>query len=90
MSDGQKTISFLNRYFIYKKLRSVDAERVAMHLISGDDQPAVDNNPDAAPLEDIAPVEETKQEVSTNVTSTTNKPTVKYIRKLKKRIKLVS
>ena len=33
MSDGERTISFLNRYFIYKKVRKVsDAEKVALSL----------------------------------------------------------
>ena len=33
MSDGERTISFLNRYFIYKKVRKVsDAEKVSMNL----------------------------------------------------------
>ena len=33
MSEGERTISFLNRYFIYKKVRKVsDAEKVALNL----------------------------------------------------------
>ena len=33
MSDGERTISFLNRYFIYKKVRKVsDAEKVSLNL----------------------------------------------------------
>jgi SAM-dependent methyltransferase len=40
MSDGERTISFLNRYFIYKKVRKVsDAEKVSLqlqHKVSGD------------------------------------------------------
>ena len=33
MTDGERTISFLNRYFIYKKVRKVsDAAKVAMNL----------------------------------------------------------
>ena len=33
MTDGERTISFLNRYFIYKKVRKVsDAEKVSMNL----------------------------------------------------------
>jgi hypothetical protein len=33
MTDGERTISFLNRYFIYKKVRKVsDAEKVALNL----------------------------------------------------------
>jgi SAM-dependent methyltransferase len=33
MSDGERTISFLNRYFIYKKVRKVsDADKIALNL----------------------------------------------------------
>jgi hypothetical protein len=32
MSDGERTISFLNRYFIYKKVHNVDAAKVSMSL----------------------------------------------------------
>jgi hypothetical protein len=33
MSDGERTISFLNRYFIYKKVRKVsDADKVSLNL----------------------------------------------------------
>ncbi len=33
MTDGERTISFLNRYFIYKKVRKVsDAEKVSLNL----------------------------------------------------------
>lgn len=33
MSDGEKRISFLNRYFIFKKIRNVDAEIVEKKLV---------------------------------------------------------
>jgi SAM-dependent methyltransferase len=33
MTDGERTISFLNRYFIYKKVRKVsDADKIALNL----------------------------------------------------------
>ena len=33
MSDGERTISFLNRYFIYKKVRKVsDADKISLNL----------------------------------------------------------
>ena len=32
MSEGERTISFLNRYFIYKKVHNVDAAKVSMSL----------------------------------------------------------
>ena len=34
MTAGERRISFLNRYFIYKKVRNVDADKLAMNLIS--------------------------------------------------------
>jgi hypothetical protein len=44
MSDAERTISFLNRYFIYKKVRKVsDAEKVSLqlqHKISADETDA--------------------------------------------------
>ena len=33
MSEGEKKISFLNKYFIYKKIRNVDAEAIAKNFI---------------------------------------------------------
>ena len=33
MTPGQKRISFLNRYFIYKKIRSVDADKVSLSML---------------------------------------------------------
>ena len=34
MSAGERKISFLNRYFIYKKVRNVDADKIALNIIS--------------------------------------------------------
>jgi hypothetical protein len=33
MTAGERSISFLNRYFVYKKIRAVDAEKVAQGLL---------------------------------------------------------
>ena len=33
MTSGEKKISFLNRYFVFKKIRDVDAEKVAYDLL---------------------------------------------------------
>ena len=33
MSPGEKKISFLNRYFIYKKVRNVDADTITLNLL---------------------------------------------------------
>ena len=34
MSANEKKISFLNKYFIFKKVRSVNAQKVAFDLIN--------------------------------------------------------
>jgi hypothetical protein len=33
MTPHEKTISFLNRYFVYKKVRNVNAEKVSLELL---------------------------------------------------------
>tara|TARA_Y100000389_G_scaffold205058_1_gene262559 strand:+ start:4089 stop:7418 length:3330 start_codon:yes stop_codon:yes gene_type:complete len=33
MTPGQKRISFLNRYFVYKKVRAVDADKVSLSIL---------------------------------------------------------
>ncbi len=33
MTAGERKISFLNRYFVYKKIRNVDADKVALQLM---------------------------------------------------------
>jgi hypothetical protein len=33
MTPGEKTISFLNRYFVYKKISNVDADKVSQNLL---------------------------------------------------------
>ena len=34
MTSNERTISFLNRYFVYKKVRNVDAEKVSLSLMN--------------------------------------------------------
>ena len=34
MTSGEKNISFLNRYFIYKKVRNVNTKEVANSLLT--------------------------------------------------------
>lgn len=38
MSDGEKRISFLNRYFIFKKIRNVDSEIISKKLVKSVEQ----------------------------------------------------
>ena len=42
MSDDEKQISFLNNYFIYKKIRNVNAEKMVKILLSKKDAPPLD------------------------------------------------
>jgi len=37
MSSAERTISFLNRYFVYKKVRDVDADKIAIKFINQKD-----------------------------------------------------
>ena len=34
MTSNERTISFLNRYFVYKKVRNVDADKVSLSLMN--------------------------------------------------------
>ena len=64
MSDGERTISFLNRYFIYKKVRKVsDAEKVSLQL---QHKIGVDERDVAAEAADMT--KEAKQSVKTALT----------------------
>ena len=38
MTENEKNISFLNNYFIYKKIRNVDAEKLVKILLSKKDE----------------------------------------------------
>ena len=38
MSANERKVSFLNRYFIYKKIRNVNAEKVSLEIIDEDDR----------------------------------------------------
>lgn len=74
MSSGEKRISFLNRYFIYKKIRNVNAEAVANSLLDMTKQNEKDLEKESKSIERAI---KDKSKVR------------KVIRKLKQRIKLV-
>lgn len=79
MSANERTISFLNRYFIYKKVRNVDADKVSLDLM----HKTVDDEKDEDDLSKRA------QEASaTVVTMAKAKEKVKPV-KLKGKLKLV-
>ena len=42
MTENQKTISFYNRYFIYKKIRDVNPEKVAIEIIESKGKSTID------------------------------------------------
>jgi len=74
MTSGEKRISFLNRYFIYKKIRNVDAEAVANSLLDTSKQNEKEIENESKTIEKLI---KDKSKVR------------KVIRKLKQRIKLV-
>jgi hypothetical protein len=45
MTPNEKKISFLNRYFVYKKIRNVNAEKVSIELLEGIDESVVLERP---------------------------------------------
>jgi len=73
MTSGEKRISFLNRYFVYKKKRNVDAESIANSLLNTSKQ-----------REKM--IEKENKEIEDEIEKKTRR---KIIRKLKTKIKLV-
>lgn len=56
MTQGERKISFLNRYFIYKKIRNVDAEKITLNLLGSSE---IENNDTTVQVEEV--VEEVKE-----------------------------
>jgi hypothetical protein len=77
MTEGEKRISFLNRWMVFKKVRDVDAEEVSRTLLGQS-------------LKEIVAAERETEDATEAVTEVVveTKPKVKP-RKLKRRIKLV-
>jgi tRNA1(Val) A37 N6-methylase TrmN6 len=73
MSPGEKKISFLNRYFIYKKIRNVDTETIFNSLLDTSKQ--YETN-----------IEKENKDIEKNIEKM---KTCKVIRKLKHKLKLV-
>jgi hypothetical protein len=60
MNANEKKISFLNRYFVYKKIRNVNAEKISLELLDESmDQARVEQK------ETTAAVKVAKEEVKT-------------------------
>ena len=75
MTSGEKTISFLNNYFIYKKYRNVDAESVTKSLLNNETL-----HKEKEELSKLEEVIETTEETDIKLTI---KPPKKLNRKLK-------
>ena len=45
MTEEEKTISFMNRYFVFKKMHSVEAAKVAKHMTSAKVEAVLDKKP---------------------------------------------
>ncbi len=76
MTAYEKKISFLNRYFIYKKIRTVNTENVELELGEYQETAALNNIKDTMQAQEVA-IEENKK----------NKPKV---RKLSKKLLLIA
>ena len=71
MSDSEKTISFLNRYFIFRKVRNVNADKIMKHRMN-----TTESDVDTTVLE-VEP--ETKE-------PETKEPETKKVKKVRKKI----
>jgi len=60
MNAFEKKISFLNRYFVYKKIMEVNSEKVEIELVEYDETDALRNGKESAHAEEVAE-EEQKQ-----------------------------
>ena len=79
LSDAEKTISFLNNYFVYKKTHDVDARAVA-------------NSQQGVTLDEhLAEQEEAEQAaIAVNKVLTAQAKSTKKPKKLKRKVKLVT
>jgi SAM-dependent methyltransferase len=89
MTDGERTISFLNRYFIYKKVRKVsDTEKVSQNL----QQQPVDEIRDEvyyeSSLEPTQATDKTADKTKTAAANTKERPKVKINRTAKPKLNL--
>ena len=75
MSNGEKRISFLNQYFIYKKERQVDANKIAQMIMNKDKSEILQDS--MASLEAQVQIEETKQVIKPKVRRTRRKLVLK-------------
>jgi hypothetical protein len=76
MTDYEKKISFLNRYFVFKKMSTRNAEKLTIALLSGNDAP------EEEPVETKVEVEPVAKELPQN-------PKKPKVTQLKKKLRLV-
>ena len=81
MSPGEKRISFLNKYFVYKKVRDVNAEKVALGLMNTTEQEQELEADLSAQAQEVVEAQEVVQAQEDPVGSRTRRTT-----KLKKRL----
>jgi len=96
MTDEERTISFLNRYFIYKKIRKVsDAEKVSLNLqhkyVDNDNynkEETAEAQQDVRVAQKELELELEKKMSKKTINATKAAPIKKPVTKLKKKVKL--
>ena len=63
MNANERTISFFNRFFVYKKMRNVDADKVALDLLHKTVDDEKDEEDLSARAQEAAATVVTKQKV---------------------------
>lgn len=67
MKDYEQQISFLNRYFIYKKIRTVNAEKIANNFLAKLPLETLDDKIGTLRTKEIVKIETTKDKAETKV-----------------------
>ena len=86
MTDGDKTLSFLNNYFVFKKTHNVDAKAVATSMIHGSEEPTGAEEPT---FKDVSYTEESDKMVPAQSTVKLSDRSSTAPKKLKVKLKLV-
>jgi hypothetical protein len=84
MTSIEKKISFLNRYFVYKKVRTVNTEMVTLELGEYNEAAAIRNKIDTQKAQVIAEKEVEKEEIAEDKNKLKSK-----VRKLSKKLLLI-
>lgn len=92
MTPNEKTISFLNRYFIYKKISNENAEKITAMFLHKDPVETENEKRDSAEIAaspSSSKTKETKETTATKETKEKPKETEKKVKKLGKKLALV-